>query len=61
MAEKNWRQTLVICRGDLFGYFLSRPIAIVIAILVIIGLFSPILIKLFSKKAAGQEMLSEDE
>lgn len=53
MAEKNWRQALVICRGDMLGYFLSRPISIVLFILVILGLFTPIFMRFFNKKAIG--------
>ncbi len=61
MAEKNWRQVLVICRGDLVGYFFKRPISMVLLVMVVVGLFSPVLIRLFSKKAAGQEMVSKDD
>ena len=57
MAEKNWRQALMFARGDMLHYFLGRPVSIVLAILVIVGLFSPILMALFNKKATGQDNL----
>lgn len=53
MAETNWRQALVLCRGDFFGYFLSRPISIVLFLLVVIGLFSPVFMRFFNKKTMG--------
>lgn len=53
MAEQNWRQALLFSRGDMLGYFLGRPVSLVLAALVIFGLFSPILVKLFNKKATG--------
>ena len=53
MAEKNWRQALMFSRRDMWHYFLGRPISIFLAVLVIIGLFSPLLMKLFNKKALG--------
>ncbi|SNT25337.1 putative tricarboxylic transport membrane protein [Anaerovirgula multivorans] len=49
LAEQNFRQSLVLSRGNMFGYFLSRPISIFLAVLVIISLFSPIIMKTFSK------------
>jgi len=53
MAEKNWNQTLLICRGDLLGYFVSRPISIVLFIMVVAGLFMPLIMRFFSKKTLG--------
>ena len=57
MAEKNWRQALMFARGDMLHYFLGRPVSIVLAILVVVGLFSPILMAMFNKKATGQDNL----
>lgn len=53
MAEQNWRQALVLSRGDMLGYFFSRPISIILFLLVIVGLFSPMLMKIFNKKTMG--------
>ena len=50
MAEKNWTQTLLICRGDLLGYFFSRPISILLFVRVVAGLFTPVFMRFFNKK-----------
>ena len=55
MAEKNWNQVLLICRGDLLGYFFKRPISIVLFIMVLAGLFTPVIMKFFSRKAIGSD------
>ena len=52
MAEQNFRQALVLCRGDFFGYMMHRPISVALAILTIFSLFFPIISKAISKKAA---------
>ena len=61
MAEQNWRQALLFSRGDMFGYFLSRPVSIVLAVLVLIGFFSPITMKLFNRKATGKTDIQAEE
>jgi len=61
MAEKNWRQVIVICRGDLLGYFLHRPISIVLFIMVVAALFTPVFMRYFNKKAGGNGLLEEEE
>ncbi|WMJ83723.1 tripartite tricarboxylate transporter permease [Oscillospiraceae bacterium LTW-04] len=53
MAEQNWRQALVLSRGNMMTYFLTRPISILLAVMVIFGLFSPIFLKMFNKKTLG--------
>ncbi|MEA5012617.1 MAG: tripartite tricarboxylate transporter permease, partial [Angelakisella sp.] len=56
IAESNFRQTLVITRRTgLFEYFLTRPISIALAILVVVALFSPVLMKIINKKAASAD------
>ena len=52
MAEQNFRQALVLCRGDFFGYMMHRPISVALAILTIFSLFFPSISKAISKKAA---------
>lgn len=61
MAEKNWRQALILSRGNMLKYFLNRPISIVLAILVVVGLFSPLLMKIFNRKATGQSDIKAEE
>ena len=60
MAEKNWRQAIVLFRGDALGYFFSRPISIVLAILTIGALFFPLIVKIINKKAAPAVDTLED-
>ena len=53
IAESNWRQTLTITkRTGLMNYFFTRPISIALVILIIIALFSPVLMKIVSRKAS---------
>ena len=62
MAEKNWNQVLLICRGDLVGYFFSRPISIVLFVMVVIGLFTPVIMRFFSKKTIGDpDVVSKED
>lgn len=54
IAETNWRQTMVITRRTgFFAYFMTRPIAMVLVLLIIFALFSPILMDKLNKKAAA--------
>jgi putative tricarboxylic transport membrane protein len=55
MAETNFRQTLVLSRGHWIGYFFSRPISILLAVMVVGGLFSPVFMRYFNKRAIGAE------
>ena len=56
IAESNWRQTLVITkRTGLFQYFLTRPISMVLVVLLLVALFSPVLMKIINKKAAPSD------
>ena len=60
MAEKNWRQAVVLFRGDFFGYFFTRPISVVLAVLTIASLFFPLIVKIINKKAAADVNTLED-
>ncbi len=55
MAEMNWRQAVLLFRGDFVGYFFSRPISIVLAILTIASLFFPLIVKIINRKAKAAE------
>ena len=56
IAETNFRQTLVITkRTGLLNYFLTRPISICLAILIVVALFSPLLMKIINKKAIASD------
>ena len=51
MLESNFRQALIFSRGHFLSYFISRPISVVIAAMVVLALLSPILMKKVNKKA----------
>ena len=39
--EANYRRAVILAKGDMVGYFFSRPIAVIFAILLIIVLVAP--------------------
>jgi putative tricarboxylic transport membrane protein len=57
ICENNWRRTVILAtaKGGIIPYFLSRPIAIVLAILIVISLVSPLLSKVVKGKKSEQE------
>lgn len=50
MLEANFRRALVFAKGDLVSYFFSRPISVVLFIMVIVALFAPMIIKKVNNK-----------
>ena len=53
ICENNWRRAVILAnaKGGMLQYFMGRPIAIVLAILIVISLFSPILMNYVNKKS----------
>jgi len=51
IAESNWRRALILSRGDIVSYFFTRPISMVLSLLIIMSLFSPLLMDLVNKKS----------
>lgn len=51
MAEKGFSQSLVMARGDVVGYYCSRPISLVLMILIAASLLWPVLKWLMGRKA----------
>ena len=51
IAESNWRRALILSRGNIVSYFFTRPISIVLFILVVLSLFSPLLMAFVNKKS----------
>lgn len=45
IAENGLRQSLGMAQGDVIAYYLSRPISVVLMVLILLSLFSPLLIK----------------
>lgn len=60
IGEQNLRQALVLARGDIAGYFLSRPISIFLVLLIIASLFSPVLMKFIQSKAKQPAIVAND-
>jgi putative tricarboxylic transport membrane protein len=63
IAEGNWRRALILSRGNIVTYFFTRPISIVLALLVVISLFSPARMNIVNKKsqAAAAESVTKEE
>ena len=57
ICENNWRRAVILAnaKGGMLSYFLGRPIAIVLALLIVASLFSPILMNFVNKKARAIE------
>lgn len=53
ICENNLRRAIILgqAKGGLLKYFLGRPIAIVLALLIILSVFSPVLMNYVNKKA----------
>ena len=51
IVESNWRRALILSRGNMFAYFLSRPISLVLLALVILSMFSPIIMNYVNRKS----------
>ena len=45
IAEKNYRRSLVLARGSALKYYFSRPICVVLMVLIVISLFGPVIVK----------------
>ena len=50
MVEKNYRRCLVLSRGNMLNYLLSRPISLLLIALILIGVFAPFAINKWRKK-----------
>ncbi len=61
MIEKNLRRAIAVSRGNLFNYFLSRPISIVLVILIIAALFLPKVMKYVNQKVGLRGKTTQDE
>lgn len=45
IAENGLRQSFTLAQGDVLAYYLSRPISVILIILILLSLFSPILLR----------------
>lgn len=55
MVEANWLRATVLARGNMWTYFLHRPIAMALAALVVITLVSPLVSKLIKKRKSEKQ------
>lgn len=53
ICENNWRRAVILAnaKGGMLSYFLSRPISIVLALLIVVSLFSPMMMSYVDKKS----------
>ncbi len=61
MAEAGFRQSIVMSKGDLLGYYLGRPLCLILIALSLLSLFSPMLIKWWQKKQGIEAGEGSDE
>lgn len=55
LMENNWRRALILAKGDMAGYFFSRPISLLLLVLVLSSLLVPALMKRLKKKVVAKE------
>lgn len=57
ICESNWHRAIILAqaKGGMLPYFLGRPIAIVLTILILASLFSPVLMNYVNKKSRAIE------
>ena len=58
IIESNWRRALIMSRGNMLRYFLSRPISVVLLVLVLLSMFTPLLMNYVNRKSRVQEKTS---
>ncbi|MEI3610173.1 tripartite tricarboxylate transporter permease [Pseudogracilibacillus sp. SO10305] len=50
IAEKSLGQSMVMAQGDLFGYFVSRPVTVVFMVLIVVTVVSPLIINVVKNR-----------
>lgn len=55
IAEEGLRQSISLAQGDVLGYYLSRPISIVLIVLILLAIFSPLLIRYLKSRDSEVE------
>jgi putative tricarboxylic transport membrane protein len=50
MAENGFRQSIILSQGDMLGYYLTRPISVILIILTILSVLSPIVMERIKEK-----------
>jgi len=60
MLEANYRRSLVLAKGNMFAYFLDRPIALVLFAMVLIALLAPIIVNKVKRKMNSDLSIDDD-
>ena len=58
MAESGFRRSLIMAKGDVIGYYFSRPLSVILMLLIVFSFLSPLLMKKLQSK--GLQVESED-
>jgi putative tricarboxylic transport membrane protein len=49
MAEKGFRQSLVLAQGDVISYYLTRPLSVILIVLTLLALLTPLILNMLKK------------
>lgn len=60
MAERGFRQSLVLAKGDMFGYIAERPISLIIIALIVLGLGSTVYLNSKKKDPYSESDMAGD-
>lgn len=52
IAEQGLRQSIDLAQGDVIGYYLSRPLSVVLIILILLSVVAPLVIRYFKSRSA---------
>ncbi len=58
MAESGFRRSLILAKGNVIGYYFSRPLCLILIALIVLSLLSPIFMKKLEKRGMST---SQDE
>lgn len=61
MLEANFTRSIILSKGNLLQYYLSRPISIFLSVLVVLSLLAPIFVNRLNKKINNQVPLEDAE
>ena len=51
IVESNWRRALIMSRGNMVKYFMTRPISLVLLVLILLSMFTPLLVKYLNRSS----------
>ena len=53
--ESNFRRALILAKGDLFGYLLTRPISLILIVIIALTVLLPTIIKIVQARFSNRE------